>query len=115
MIDSAHALNPNLKVIIDVVYHHTAHDSAILREHPNWYHTDAAGRPISNVAEWSDVIDLDFSHADLRRYLIGALEHWARLGVDDFRCDVASIVPLDFWLEARAAIENDQSGLHLAG
>lgn len=103
LIGSAHALN--LKVMIDVVYHHTAHDSAIMREHPNWYHTDAAGRPISNVPEWSDVIDLDFSHADLRRYLIGALEHWARLGVDGFRCDVASIVPLDFWLKARAAIK----------
>ena len=26
---------------------------------------------------------------------------WARLGVDGFRCDVAPLLPLDFWLQAR--------------
>lgn len=103
LVESAHALG--LKVMIDVVYNHTAHDSMILRDHPNWYHADASGQPATTVPEWSDVIDLDFTHPELWEYLIGALEQWARLGVDGFRCDVASIVPLDFWLQARAAIE----------
>jgi Glycosidases len=103
LIESAHALG--LKVMIDVVYNHTAHDSVILHEHPTWYHSDASGQPVTTVPEWSDVIDLDYAHPELWDYLIGALEQWARLGVDGFRCDVASIVPLDFWLQARAAIE----------
>jgi len=103
LVESAHALG--LKVMIDVVYNHTAHDSVILREHPRWYHNDASGRPMTTMPEWSDVIDLDYAHPELWDYLIGALEQWARLGVDGFRCDVASIIPLEFWLRARAAIE----------
>ncbi len=103
LVESAHSLG--LKVMIDVVYNHTAHDSVIFHEHPEWYHTDASGRPLTSVPEWSDVIDLDYSHPELWRYLIAALEQWARLGVDGFRCDVASIIPLDFWLQARVAIE----------
>jgi glycosidase len=103
LLDAAHALN--LKIMIDVVYNHTAHDALLLQEHPDWYHSDGSGKPVSTVPEWSDVIDLDFSHTDLWSYLISALEQWARLGVDGFRCDVASLIPLDFWLQARTAIE----------
>ncbi len=102
LIQTAHALG--LKVMIDVVYNHTAHDSVISREHPHWYHMDAAGRPVTTVPEWSDVIDLDYAHPQLWDYLIEALRYWARLGVDGFRCDVASLIPLDFWLRARAAV-----------
>jgi glycosidase len=32
LVETAHSLN--LKVMIDVVYHHTAHDSVIMRDHP---------------------------------------------------------------------------------
>ena len=102
LIHTAHALG--LKVMIDVVYNHTSHDAVLLKEHPGWYHTGPDGKPITTVPEWSDVIDLDYSHADLWPYLISALEQWSSLGVDSFRCDVASIVPLDFWLQARAAV-----------
>ena len=102
LVQSAHALD--LKVMIDVVYNHTSHDAVLLNDHPGWYHTGPDGKPISTVPEWSDVIDLDYSHPELWPYLISALEQWASLGVDGFRCDVASIVPLDFWLQARAAV-----------
>ena len=102
LIHKAHALG--LKVMMDVVYNHTAHDAALVNEHPDWYHTGPDGHPVTTVPEWSDVIDLDYSHPELWNYLISALEQWARLGVDGFRCDVASIVPLEFWLQARAAV-----------
>ena len=102
LIQRAHALD--LKVMIDVVYNHTSHDAVLLNDHPGWYHTGPDGKPITTVPEWSDVIDLDYSRPELWPYLISALEQWASLGVDGFRCDVASIVPLDFWLQARAAV-----------
>ena len=35
LIERAHALG--LKVMIDVVYNHTAHDSVLVREHPDWF------------------------------------------------------------------------------
>ncbi|MDK2982056.1 MAG: hypothetical protein PWQ55_2403 [Chloroflexota bacterium] len=102
LIQQAHKLG--LKVMLDVVYNHTAHDAVLLQEHPGWYHSGPDGRPITTVPEWSDVIDLDFSHPELWAYLISALEQWSGLGVDGYRCDVASIVPLDFWLQAHAAV-----------
>lgn len=98
----AHAMG--LKVMIDVVYNHTAHDSNLIEEHPEWYHRDANGRPVTTVPEWSDIIDLTYDDPALWDYQIETLKMWAELGVDGFRCDVASIVPLAFWQRARADV-----------
>lgn len=57
---AAHTLG--LKVMIDVVYNHTSHDSLLVQEHPDWYHQDANGQPVTTVPEWSDVIDLVYDH-----------------------------------------------------
>lgn len=105
----AHALG--LKVMIDVVYNHTSHDAMLLTEHPEWYHQDENGRPITTVPAWSDVIDLDYSNEALWDYQIETLQMWAKLGVDGFRCDVASIVPLDFWKRARTAVAQVKPGV----
>ena len=107
---AAHALG--LKVMIDVVYNHTSHDSVLVQEHHDWYHTDARGLPVTTVPEWSDVIDLAYEHnPDLWAYQIESLKLWVKLGVDGFRCDVASIVPLDFWLQARAEVAKVKPGV----
>lgn len=109
LIDHAHALG--LKVMIDVVYNHTAHDSRLVAEHPQWFHQDAEGNPITTVPEWSDVIDLKFEDPALQVYLIGVLQDWVRLGVDGFRCDVASLLPLGFWQQARQAVAEVKEGV----
>ena len=98
-LEAAHAAG--LRVMIDVVYNHTSPDSLLAREHPEWFCKGPDGRPGPRVADWSDVVDLDYSHSGLRDYLLETLERWVRFGVDGFRCDVASMVPLDFWVEAR--------------
>ena len=98
----AHALG--LKVMIDVVYNHTAHDSNLIEQHPEWYHQDENGRPVTTVPEWWDVIDLVYDDKALWDYQIESLKQWVALGVDGFRCDVASVVPLEFWRQARAAV-----------
>jgi len=98
-LDAAHARG--LKLIIDVVYNHTSPDSVLVRDHPEWFWKGPAGVPAPRVPDWSDVVDLDYSHRDLWDYQIETLELWARLGVDGFRCDVASLVPVTFWAEAR--------------
>ncbi len=102
LVERAHALG--LKVMIDVVFNHTAHDSLLARNHPDWYHQDAQGKPFATVPDWSDIIDLRFPNPALEEYLAGSLVYWAEQGVDGFRCDVASVVPLPFWLAARAAV-----------
>jgi glycosidase len=102
LIEKAHQLN--LKVMIDVVYNHTAPDARILTEHPEWYHLNAAGIPASLFADWTDVIDLKFGSPSLTQYLIECLCYWSTIGVDGFRCDVASAVPVEFWVQARQAV-----------
>jgi hypothetical protein len=102
LIKKAHSLG--LKVMIDVVYNHTAHDSLLVRQHPAWFHQDASGMPVTTVPEWSDVIDLKHPNPDLSAYLIETLQQWAEFGVDAFRCDVASLLPEAFWMEAREAV-----------
>jgi len=48
---------------------------------------------------------LNYANPQLRAYMIKMMEYWAQTcDIDGFRCDVASMVPTDFWLEARAAI-----------
>ena len=102
LVQYAHALG--LKVMIDVVFHHTSHDSILLDAHPDWYHQDENGRPVTTVPEWSDIIDLNLKNEALWTYLIDSLKLWVNLGVDGFRCDVASIVPLPLWQRAREEI-----------
>ena len=109
LIEKAHALG--LKVMIDVVYNHTAHDSVLVQQHPEIFHQDANGQPMTTVPEWSDVIDLKHPNSELSAYLIETLQGWAAFGVDGFRCDVASIVPIDFWLQARQAVEQVKPGV----
>jgi glycosidase len=111
-LDSAHGLG--LGVIVDVVYNHTSPDSLLAANHPEWFHRNADGRPEPRVEEWSDVVDLDYSSPGMREYQIETLERWVRFGVDGFRCDVASLVPTSFWIEARSRVSAVRPVLWLA-
>ncbi len=108
LIKRAHELD--LKVMIDVVYNHTAHDSVLVREHPEWFHQDEHGRPVTTVPNWSDVIDLKHPNKELTAYLVETLQSWAELGVDGFRCDVASLLPQEFWVQARRGVAKIKPG-----
>ena len=89
-----------MKLMIDVVYNHTSRDSVILNNHPEWMFKNELGEFKGKVGDWWDVTDLDYSNHDLWDELIDTLCYWAKLGVDGYRCDVASMVPLDFWKKA---------------
>jgi len=94
-----------MRLIIDLVANHTAWDSKLITEHPEWFTRDAHGAIIPPNADWSDVADLDYSKVGLRRYMIDMMRWWVKdVGIDGFRCDVAELVPTDFWDEARAQL-----------
>ena len=81
------------------------------KQHPEWFHQDENGKPITTVPEWSDVIDLKHPNPELSDYLIQTLQQWAAFGVDGFRCDVASLLPVSFWQSARRAVSEVKSGV----
>lgn len=107
LIARAHAIG--LRVMIDVVFNHTAPDSVLAREHPDWFHQDEHGAPTPTV--WDDVVDFRDFNPELTAYLIESLAGWVRLGVDGFRCDVASALPVEFWLRARHELAAIKPGL----
>jgi len=102
LIEQAHA--KGLKIILDIVANHTAHDSVLAAQHPEFFHRDEQGRILSADPDWSDTAWLDYSHRPLRRYMIDLLRYWIDFGFDGFRCDVAHYVPEDFWGEVRAEL-----------
>lgn len=59
-----------MKCIIDVVYNHTSPDSVLAAGHPEFFLRDELGRPTRRVAEWSDIVDLDYRNLDLWKYQI---------------------------------------------
>ena len=96
-----------MKLIIDWVPNHTAFDAAWITEHPDWYTRNAQGRitePLNDDGTstgWTDVADLNYANADMRRAMIDAMKFWLEeMDIDGFRIDVAGMVPDDFWRQA---------------
>ena len=111
LIARAHSLG--MRVIIDIVANHAAWDS-VMMEHPEFWKRDASGAIVSPVADWADVAALNYESRALRDYMIEMLSYWIReFDLDGFRCDVAGMVPTDFWNEARVALERVKPGLFL--
>ena len=107
LVDAIH--DRGMKCIIDVVYNHTSPDSVLAAEHPEFFLRDEQGKPTRKVADWWDIVDLDYTNRDLWRYQIDTLKQWAAI-VDGFRCDVASAVPVEFWQQAHDEVEAVRPG-----
>ena len=98
-----------MKCIIDVVYNHTSPDSWLAQNHPEWFYRKSDGSFGNHVGDWTDIIDLDYGNRKLWDYQIETLVQWAEI-VDGFRCDVAPLVPMEFWAKAREAVERVRPG-----
>lgn len=107
LVDEIHARE--MKCIIDVVYNHTSPDSVLVTHNPEYFYRNEQGEFGNMAGDWGDVIDLDYSNRELWNYQIDTLKMWAEV-VDGFRCDVAPKIPLDFWMEARRAVEEVRPG-----
>ena len=99
----AHALG--IKVLIDWVANHTSRDAVWLRTKPaDWYEREADGA--AKVPwDWTDTAKLDYSNRAVWRGQIEAMRFWVeRHDVDGFRCDMAMLMPIEFWQEASAVL-----------
>lgn len=97
---AAHKLN--LKVMLDIVYYHTAPDSIMLQD-PGMLVKTEDGKIARGF--WPQPLP-DYRNPKTRKYLIASLVHWVRdFSVDGFRCDVGAGVPVAFWEEARKELD----------
>ena len=117
-VDAAHG--QGFKVILDWVANHTAHDHEWVTAHPTYHERRPDGSLINardnegRETDWTDVAELDYANAEMRRTMIAEMRWWVdRFGLDGFRCDVAGGVPMDFWVEARTALKAVRPDLFL--
>ena len=106
LVESAH--NLGMKVIIDWVANHTSPDALwIEQKNRDWYTLDSLGRVQPTIGtDWWDVADLNYENPEMRKEMISCMEYWVRdFNIDGYRCDVAGWVPMDFWITARAALD----------
>lgn len=103
LVDKAHELG--MKVVLDWVANHTAWDHAWVSEHPDWYEKNSTGNMFAPM-DWSDVVQLDYDNPEMRAAMQDALAFWVReANIDGYRCDVAGMVPVDFWEEATSNLQ----------
>jgi len=96
----------DMKLIIDWVANHTAWDAVWTETNPEFYSVNEEGNFHPPVDDWSDVIQLDVNHPGMQEAMIEALEYWVReYNIDGYRCDVAYMVPTDFWERARTRLD----------
>ncbi|RLD52270.1 MAG: alpha-amylase [Bacteroidetes bacterium] len=104
LIETAH--KDSMLVILDWVANHTGWDNSWITEHPDWYTHDSTGQIIPSVPDWTDVADLNYDNKDMRNEMVNSMKYWLTdFDVDGFRCDVAMMVPTDFWDSARIELD----------
>lgn len=95
LVNEAHEMG--MYVILDWVANHSAWDNIWTAEHPEYYVKNEDGT-FHSPYDWSDVIQFDYDNPALRDSMIRALKFWiVEADVDGYRCDVAGMVPTDFW------------------
>lgn len=94
-------------VIIDWVANHTAWDNPLTVTNPDFFELDENGDFVPpRGTDWSDVIQLDFENRAVWDYMSDALVYWVKeFNIDGYRCDVADMVPTEFWNMARQKLD----------
>ena len=104
-VSAAHAMG--MRVLLDWVANHTARDARWITEKPQeWYERDEQG--VAKVPwDWTDTAKLNYANHDVWRGHIEAMRYWVeRFDIDGFRCDMAMLVPIEFWQEAAAELHD---------
>jgi len=103
LVKEAHELG--MYVILDWVANHSSWDNVWASSHPEYYQKDSAENFVSPF-DWSDVIAFDYNRPAMCDSMVNALKFWVEeTNIDGYRCDVAGMVPTDFWNDAVAQLK----------
>jgi starch synthase (maltosyl-transferring) len=105
------ARDRGLKVMLDLVINHTAIDSPLTTEHPEWYAKDEDGdikhpgaidpADDTKVTVWGDLAELEYwpppDPEGILHYFDAVVAKYLRLGFMGFRADAAYKIPGEFW------------------
>jgi len=105
------AARRGLKVMLDLVINHTAIDSPLVTQHPEWYAKDDKGAikhpgaidpaDATKVTVWGDLAELEYwpppDPEGLLHFWDKVVSHYLRLGFMGFRADAAYKIPGDIW------------------
>ena len=99
----AHSLG--MKILLDWVANHTARDAKWLKtKSADWYERETDGTA-KIPWDWSDTAKLNYANHDVWRGQIEAMRFWVeKHNIDGFRCDMAMLVPIEFWQQAAAVL-----------
>ncbi|WP_457615711.1 alpha-amylase family glycosyl hydrolase [Lutibacter sp.] len=114
LIETAH--KNNMFVILDWVANHTGWDHIWIKEHPEYYTKNEKGEITHTVGtDWFDVADLNYDNKEMRAEMLADMKYWIKeAAIDGFRCDVAGMVPLDFWEHTVAELKKEKPIFMLA-
>ena len=88
------------RLFVDLPANHTGWASTLQTHHPDWFRRRDDGTFVSPGAwgvTWADLVELDYSHPELRSYMAEVFLFWVRSGVDGFRCDAGYMIPEKTW------------------
>ena len=60
--------------------------------------------PTPSLNDWYDTVKLNYTSRDTWYKMLKIMRFWCGKGVDGFRCDMAEMVPVDFWRWAIAEL-----------
>ena len=107
LVKDAHELG--FKIIIDWVANHTGNDNVWIKEHPDFFCYDDSNQ-IVHPNGWEDVSKLNYDNQQMQSAMIDAMKFWIdTCDIDGFRCDMAHLVPLEFWRKARTELQRSKA------
>ncbi len=113
LVKESHELG--FRVILDFVADHTGNDHAWIIEHPEFYYYED-NNELHHPHGWNDVSKLNFDVPELREHVIDAMKFWVKeCDIDGYRCDMAHLVPLDFWIQAKRKLAKCKEHLFWLG
>ena len=70
--------------------------------------------PTPSLNDWYDTVKLNYTNHDTWDKMLKIMQFWCGKGVDGFRCDMAEMVPVEFWRWAIAELRKSFNVIMIA-